>query len=378
MIAQYLTIEAKHRPQINYLASLTDFSVTPGDTVNPNIICDKPNISLYCLDDVEKRAIFVELPPDVDLATVPFIYHTQFEQAQRLIAVPYPTFRRVANTLPTVDHLIMIYITGRCGSTLLSQLFNELDDVLSLSEPDVGTQFVHLRNADGSRDAELRDLFLFKPTTTKTPSTYVLKQRNESLQVMDLFQATFPQAKNLFLYRDAIGWVTSFYYIFQRFESQKGKPFSESMPLDACIAFFSQYFNYDFTHLAACLDADTTEISLVQELGLWWLAGMEWYLTQYTRGIPILAVRYADLITQKEQVVTEIFKHCGLPSEEATSTLGVFARDSQADTPLARENPHEGNKRRLSDEQRTEVVSILQRHAVLTVSDVDVPGTLQV
>ena len=91
--------------------------------------------------------------------------------------------------------------------------FNELDNVLSLSEPDVGTQFVHLRNADGSRDSELRELldctvrFLSKPTATKAPSIYALKLRNEALQVMDLYQSTFPQAKNLFLYRDAIGWA---------------------------------------------------------------------------------------------------------------------------------------------------------------------------
>jgi hypothetical protein len=220
--------------------------------------------------------------------------------------------------------------------------------------------------------------FLFKPTTSKAPSTYALKLRNEALQVMDLFQTTFPQAKNLFLYRDAIGWVTSFYRIFKRYPSPASTPFSNSMPLGECIAFFSQYFKYDFTHLAACLDTDTTEISLVQELTLWWLAVMEWYLAQYARGNPILAVRYADLSTQREQVVTEIFKYCGLPSAKAPSTLGVFTRDSQAGTTLARDNPHEGNRLRLSDEQCATVASILRRHGVVTVSDVVVPGTLRV
>ena len=179
MTTQYLTIEAKHRQMTGFLASLADFSVTRGDEVSADIVRERPNISLYCLDDTAKQAIFVELPPDVDLAMAPFMYQTQYEQAQRLIAMPYDTFRQVARQLPEVEHLIMIYMTGRSGSTLLSQLFNQVDSILSLSEPDVATHFVHLRSADGLRDTELRDLLdctvrmLFKPTAFKTPSTYV-------------------------------------------------------------------------------------------------------------------------------------------------------------------------------------------------------------
>jgi hypothetical protein len=370
--------------KMNYLASLADFSVTPGVAVNAEIVRDNPNISLYCLDDVDKRAIFVELPLDVDLATAAFVYDTQSEQAERLIAVPYETFRQVAATLPEVGHFIMIYMTGRSGSTLLSHLFNELDNVLSLSEPDVGTQFVHLRNADGSRDAELRDLldctvrFLFKPTTSKAPSIYALKLRSEALQVMDLFQATFPQAKNLFLYRDAIGWVTSFYRLFKRYQMPDSTPFAESMPLGECVEFFNQYFKYDFTHLATYLDADTTKISLLQELTIWWLAIMEWYLAQYERGIPILALRYADLNAHREQVVSEVFRYCGLPTAKAASTLDVFTRDSQAGTVLARDNPQEGNQLRLNEEERNQVTSILQRHGVVKNTDFIAPGTLRV
>src|SRR5262245_45776999 len=221
MTVHAFAIEAKHRQMPGYLASLADFSLGAGAEVDADIVLNQPNMSLYCLDDAQKCAIFVELPSDVDLAAAPFVYLTQYEQAQRIIAVPYETFRQLARGLPEVQHLIVIYITGRSGSTLLSHVFNALDSVRSFAEPDVATQFVHLRHADGRRDAELRDLldctvrFLCKPTPFKTPSTYALKLRNEGLQVMDLFQATFPQAKNIFLYRDAVGFVASFYRLFK-------------------------------------------------------------------------------------------------------------------------------------------------------------------
>ena len=378
MTTQYLMIEAKHRQMTGFHASLADFSVARGEEVNADIVRDCPNISLYCLDDEARQAIFVELPPDVDLATAPFVYQTQYEQAQRLIAMPYDTFQKVARELPEVERLIMIYMTGRSGSTLLSHLFNQLDSILSLSEPDVATHFVHLRSTDGSRDTELRNLldytvrFLFKPTAFKTPSTLVLKLRNEGTKLMDLFQATFPAAKNLFLYRDAVGFVTSFSRIFARMG------FPARMPLHEDIALASQIFNEDWSRLTAYLDEDATSVSLPQHLTLWWVAVMEWYLAQHERGIPALAVRYDDLNTHRERVVSEVFTYCGLPADQVQETLGVYGRDAQAGTGLARDNPNEGNKVQLSDEQRNEITQILQRHPVVKTSDFIVPGTLEV
>jgi hypothetical protein len=377
MTGQYLTIENKERQMAGFLSSLNDFTVTADDAVNAGIVRTNPNISLYCLDDASKRAIFVELPPNVDLAKVPFVYQTQYEKAQRLIALPYDSFIQVARELPKVNDLIMIYMTGRCGSTLLSHVLNELDEVLSLSEPDVATQFVHLRDEYSTRDTELRELLdstvrvLFKPTALKTPSICALKLRSEGTQVMDLFQATFPQAKNLFLYRDAIGWVTSFYRIFSRGGS------SEPTPLDEVRSVFDLLYKYDATRLVDCLEEGTTEVSLVQYLTLWWLATMEWYLAKHTQGFPVLATRYGDLNTHREEVLTALFRYCGLPTEKVRETLGVFAQDSQAGTFLARDKPEEGNPLRLSEAQRNEVTTLLKRHPTITESDFIVPGTLR-
>jgi hypothetical protein len=250
--------------------------------------------------------------------------------------------------------------------------------VLSLSEPDVTTQVVHLRSPDGRRDAELSGLlddtmrFLFKPSPYKTPSTAVLKMRSEGLQLMDLFQAIYPQAKNLFLYRDAIGWVTSFYRIFQR------AGWTDPIPVGEYATQFSQLFRHDFSRLVRYLDDGVTEVSLPQLLLLWWVAIMEMYLAKAERGFPILPVRYADLNAYREHVVTEIFRYCGLPTSAAKETLGVFDRDSQAGTVLARDNPQEGNKLQLTDEERMDLARILQRHPIVNDPDFVVPGTLRV
>jgi hypothetical protein len=378
MTVHYLNIEEKHRQGPGDMASLRDFTVSEGSTSDDNGVLLQPNVSLYCLDDATRRAIFVELPASVDLANVPFVYGTQAEQAQRLLAVPYETFQQVARTLPTPETLILVYISGRSGSTLLSHVLNEVDGVLSLSEPDVANQFVHLRAADGSRDAELRDLLdctvrmLSKPTPFKIASTFALKFRSETLQVMDLYQATFSHTKNLYLYRDAVGFAASFYRVFIK------AGFPDHWSRTEFVAAYSAMMRYDFGRLAALVDPTVTELSTPQQLAIWWLAIMEWYLSQQAKSIPVLPVRYADLTAHKEQVITAILEYCGLPTDQVAKSLSAFSRDSQAGTFLAREKPTEGNAFRFNEAQLAEITEILARHPVIRESDFIVPGTLQV
>jgi hypothetical protein len=378
MTARYLNIEAHIRQNAGIIVSLNDFTVSDGDEVDAGIILSNPNVSLLCFDDDNKRAIFAELPAGINLTKVPFVYATQYEQALRLIAVPYDNFRTLAHTLLPVEHLIMMYISGRSGSTLLHHVFNEVDTVMSLSEPDIITQFVHLRAHDHSRDAELRELFdctvrmLFKPNPFKQPKTYVLKYRSETLLAMDLFHAAIPHTKNLYLYREAEGFVRSFYRVFNNFETPLYQTVSD------VLQGFTALFNYDITAQAAYLDADSDQVSMVQWLTLWWTVAMDWYLEQAARDIPILAVRYADLNAQREQVVKAIFDYCGLPVEQVSKALVAFDRDSQEGTFLARENPREGNKLQLTEDEQQQMNRILARHPAIKVSDFIAPNTLKI
>jgi hypothetical protein len=113
MTARYLEIVEKRRTFVAAVSSLADFSLRDGGEIDAEIVLSAQNLSPYCLDDDARRIIFVELPPDVNLATVPFIYQTQYEQAIRLLAIPYDTFREVAHKLPEVHNLILMYISGR-------------------------------------------------------------------------------------------------------------------------------------------------------------------------------------------------------------------------------------------------------------------------
>lgn len=189
---------------------------------------------------------------------------------------------------------------------------------------------------------------------------------------MDLFQSTFPQGKNLFVYRDAIGFVTSFHRIFKLLEVP------DYSSVSAWQSEFEGVFATDLSHLTQYLNDGCEEISLAEQLTLWWILVMESYLAQVERGIPVLAVRYIDLIQFREETVQQIFAYCGLPLSSVQLALNAFDRDSQVGTLLARENPQKENKITLSEEQVQSVMAILQRHPVLNTPDFNAPGTLRI
>jgi hypothetical protein len=378
MTARVLTINERHLRTPDQLASLADFTYTEGEEVDSKVVIDNPNLSLYCFDDAGKRAIFARLPPGVDLTKVPFVYQTQGEQAERLVTVSYDAFLQLVAELPKVDTLILIYGPGRSGSTLLSHIFNELDTVMSLSEPDAVSRFAHLRDPDGSRDAELSELldsavrFLFKPNPYKKATTFSLKPRGEVIRAMDLYRAAFPGAKNLLAYREAVGWVASW----SRFFRSRREP--EYRPLGEWVDFFARLAGRGADDLRFYLGEGDGDVPLVKALALWWLFLMEDCLRQHERGVQALALRYDDLNAHREEVLRKVFAYCGLPVSGVEKALKAFDRDAQADTVLARADPSRGSTLRLTDQQLADVHDVLQRHPVINTPDFVLPGTLTV
>lgn len=73
MIAKVLYIQNKQRPDPLSIVKLQDFDCIEGENINPKIIIESPNISLYCLDPQNQQAIFVETPLEIDLSNAPYI-----------------------------------------------------------------------------------------------------------------------------------------------------------------------------------------------------------------------------------------------------------------------------------------------------------------
>jgi len=87
----------------------------------------------------EREAIFVEAPPGYDdlwrARWSPFFLFAQYRHAVRVIRMPIASFHRLADAVGDPDNLTFIVNTARCGSTLLTQLFEASGRVVAISEP---------------------------------------------------------------------------------------------------------------------------------------------------------------------------------------------------------------------------------------------------
>jgi len=184
-------------------------------------------ITPYCLDDRRRCLILVETPKSVDLLTVdPFFYEAQRDHATQVYAVAYSDVARLANViLPAAQapNPVFLHSTGRCGSTLLSQLLATTGNVQSVSEPDFYSQTVVLsRLADGRRDQELRTLMdgctrlLCYNLRCKDPSATLplIKLRSWCIFTAALFEPLSGRWRNLFLHRDPMPTINSFLNVY--------------------------------------------------------------------------------------------------------------------------------------------------------------------
>jgi len=88
----------------------------------------------------DDEAIFVEALPGSELwrsRYSPFFTDAQFRHAIRIVRMPITSFHRLADQLGDSHNVTFISFIGRCGSTLVNQMFEQTGEVVTISEPPV-------------------------------------------------------------------------------------------------------------------------------------------------------------------------------------------------------------------------------------------------
>lgn len=196
------------RKQIDFATLLRE----KGDVIGP-----------YCVDDETSSIVFVETAPDFDPAeSGPFYFQSQREHAVRVYTVPFEEYNRVIAELDPVlsstKQLLMVYNTSRCGSTLLSKCLDQLSNTRSISEPDIMTSLTHIASeAHGTRDADIialarssaKLLCYLRRRRYPDCETVCVKFRFQMVYIAELMQKAVPDAKSIFLYRNALDVIDS-------------------------------------------------------------------------------------------------------------------------------------------------------------------------
>ena len=88
------------------------------------------------------------------------MYINQYNLCSELIRMPNESFLRLADELgDPMGKIVILSNTGRCGSTLLTQLFEQLPKTVAISEPEVLMAFTHEPTFD-DETAERKSMLL--------------------------------------------------------------------------------------------------------------------------------------------------------------------------------------------------------------------------
>lgn len=304
MWARALHITDRWRPHENQVAGPEDFTLVEAGEVDARTVLADPGCTLYCLDFERKRALFVKTPPEVPLFDEVFLYQAQHRYATQVFALRYDDLLEAAREQGSPrQKLVLLYSVGRCGSTLLARALQRMDGVFSLSEPDVPTQLAGVAKDPGtSALLEAAIDLLCRPPGHKRVSHCVIKLRAQGTALVTTLHRLFPASQAFFLYRNAVDVVRSYLRAFHPL------PASFRDYHDDPVGFFARF----------------------------WRSRMLHYVKAREQGVPILALRYEDLVGEPGALLAEVARRCGLSLRGVDSARALFGADAQDTSNLSR------------------------------------------
>lgn len=346
--------------------SLSDFSFIPGRKIDfATLIREKGHvIGPYCVDDERRQIIFVETPAGFDPATEgPFYFQSQRKKAVRLYTVPYEEYHRVAKSLTSAhtDNLLLVYNTSRCGSTLLSKCLSSLTGMQSISEPDVFTSLTHMAaEARGTRNADIIAIanssakIICHLRRLKHPNldAICLKFRFQQIYIADLLRQAIPDAKTIFLYRNALDVIDSMGAAFINTGAYRAIRYTG---FDSFYVFYISQLPLHLWKLMPLMnDLKRFPQSVYQGLGavcpfvMTWISVMHYALKFTQSGVIQASVRYEDMIEGKTDLIKKLLFEIGMRCETVNSSGTEDSEDSDTSvnyaTPRGRSASAEGSE----------------------------------
>ncbi|MFK7804358.1 MAG: sulfotransferase [Anaerolineae bacterium] len=351
---------------------LTDFGLQETGSVPASEILGNEHITLYSLDFDTGIAVFVETPADLDLSQSPFMFIPQYDEAMRVLTVSFEMLLTLADEVSVEDNrLVFIHSTGRCGSTLASQIFAQIPGVINLSEPFVLPQLVIEKNANPAKKKELKALLkaaVLLLCKTEADAAWVIKEHSYALELTGWLYELFPQAKHLFLYRHAETWMRSCLSAFFG---------GGEMTADELIEHELGYRAYKERLIppVAALEQGPHR-TFAELMSIEWLSYMERHAEFCETGIDMLAIRYQDWKAEPQKTAIAMLEYCNCRPEYLSAVYAALVQDSQAGTMLAQDTVKKPWI--VTDQQRAMMAQVLHSHPFIKTADYVAVNSLRV
>jgi len=327
--ARILSIVGKQRAHPAAVAAVGDFSVRERGHVDSRLALSSSSWSLYCLDHSRREAVFVNTA-DADLCNAAFYYQAQYEAARELMTISYETLHGLAAEADIAqERLVLVYSTGRCGSTLVSRAFAQAVGVGSLSEPDAFTQLVEILAGKQATQAEVHRL---ARSCLKIQAHSVIgamqlrkcaiKFRGTVVALWPFLFEEFPAAKVIFLYRNALTWAASCVRAYRMRD-----PAVRHFMLQA-----RDLMDQLWVRCGWGADARGEGLDIEDLLARTWLYVIRHCLAMQRREAPIFVARYEELLRAPQASLQALFTHCNVAPQANFVIESFLKQDSQEGT----------------------------------------------
>ncbi|XP_078613557.1 uncharacterized protein LOC144883145 [Branchiostoma floridae x Branchiostoma japonicum] len=369
------------------LNSLNDFipvgeAITVHDVVQ--LFTHRGNeFSVYSIDWEQEVVVLIRPVDGVDLKAHPFFREAQRRKAAEVLCVPMERLQDVASAVADeVAHVqeVFIFMTARCGSTLVTRLVEATSVAQAVCEPDVFSAIsmaVHrlkrssqhgqtpphhmcytLLSNEESTIAFLKNVITLQNYNLVTSDprhrdVIFYKFRPEVILLADLMSRAFPSAKTVFMYRNGLDVVESYArlflqeryvpYVFFRLTAQLG---------------LGQFVSPSVEHMH-CF-GDDPKFSTVRHRGsaffdlyTMWVGVMECATNLQRKQLGYFfhaVIYYSALVNNKEKTFRLLMKKLGSkwspedPGEDKDKIERALVEDSQAGTAVSAKGRRPGEK----------------------------------
>ncbi|KAL5252124.1 hypothetical protein ACHWQZ_G015058 [Mnemiopsis leidyi] len=276
---------------------------------------------------------FIRTRPDVnilDMQKHPLFIFSLYDHAEEVIVVPYETLFRYLKGCPDTDgrNITLLHNIGRCGSTLVASMVFQTGQCQVLSEPLALAQAIVLTNQlygpnfmdDKSNLAVLRATLRI---LCRDPDVrYFIKITGiftgNSVQMI---HQVLPETKDLFLYRDLVPTLQSFYRILGRF-------YFWTTSLDCSLENLPCKYKRIW---------EKVKVSGIHERILFiLLCQMHPFYLESEKRQNMMSYSYESLLEDKAAFCTSLLEEIGIEKQYVPLALDALNKDSQDNTPISR------------------------------------------
>ena len=349
-------------------SSALDFMCVFRTYVRPEYVL-QPNVSLYAIST--KEAIFVETPDRVNIYSSdvhPFFLAAQYLNATKVIKMPIRDFVSLADRVgdPTVP-VIWMSNTGRCGGTMLCQVFESVPGTLAMHQPGSPTNVYVFREYNKINEDDYKVILKSMIRILCKPYPGIericIKPRPPCTTLMTDISKLCRDVRQIFIYRNSLDTIKSYLAVLA------SDPYPFVMRACADAEWFSKVFPYFRNNLLYYLISKRKDLPDVpQDASIACVASYAWAnqirfaRDAMSRDHHILPVKYEDILSRPSEALGHIFQVLGIDNAHLDRALSSLSRDSQRGSDLSRDKVRDTSIKCMSTTDKIRSDAILSKY----------------